>query len=201
MKHRQLLYLHLIVLLLGGGAASRAQGVKKEVEVSIRQHQMPEKSLRLLADLLPEARRVRFYQETDGEKVSYESKLKWRGSRYSIEFYTDGSLMDIEKRIKFRSLPPNIGEQVKLQLEAEFRWYKVRRVQAQFSAQVPDQPDAEVIRKFMKNDYQNLTIRYEMEVDGKAGGEVGAYELLFDAGGALVKKRPIVRRPLDNLLY
>lgn len=93
MNYRRLI--PLLILLCCPATAVVAQGVKNEVEVSIRPHEMPEKSVRLLTSVLRDARRVRFYRETDGEQVSYESKLKWRGDAYSIEFHADGSLMDI----------------------------------------------------------------------------------------------------------
>jgi len=83
----------------------------------------------------------------------------------------------------------------------EFKYHKIKRVQIQFSAQEADQSDAEVMEAFMEKDQEDLTVRYEMEVDGKAGSRVGSFELLFDARGKLLNQRDIVRRPVDNLLY
>jgi len=117
-------YRHFVaatILLLCGAGTGMAQGVKNEVEVSIQPHQMPQKSLRLLAPVLAEARKARFYRETNGEQVSYESKLKWRWGAYSIEFHADGSLMDIEKLVSFGSLPVRVRTRIKKKLEKELK--------------------------------------------------------------------------------
>lgn len=193
-------YLLLLILLPAAGNAL-AQAVKNEMETSIQPHQMPEKAMLLLQPVLKDALRVRHYQETDGEQITYESKLQWKGDFYSIEFKQDGSLLDIEKLVKFRTLPGEIRQQVETQMETEFDRHRIRRTQVQFSAGKSDQPDAEVIGKFINNDFGELTVRYEIEADGRIGSQIGGYELLFDPDGKLVKRRPIVRRPLDNILY
>jgi hypothetical protein len=189
----------LLALLAAGNAFS--QNVKEEVEISIRQHQMPEKAISLLQPLLEEASKVRFYRETDGEQITYEGKLRWKGKFYSIEFSQDGRLQDIEQLVKFRHLPGEIRKQVEAQMDKEFGHYRIRRTQVQYSAGTPDQPDADVFRDFAGQQYDSLTVRYEIEADGRNGSQIGGYELLFDPDGKLVKKRPIVRRSLDNILY
>jgi hypothetical protein len=193
-------YFLLPFLLLSAGNAL-AQAVKNEMETSIQPNQMPEKAMLLLGPVLTDALRVRYFRETDGDLVTYESKLQWKGDFYSIEFEQDGSLLDIEKLVKFRSLPKEIRQQVETQMETEFGRHRIRRTQVQFSAGYSGQPDAEIISKFINNAGGELTVRYEIEADGRIGSQIGGYELLFDPDGKLVKRRPIVRRPLDNILY
>ncbi len=96
---------YLLLILLPAAGNALAQAVKNEMETSIQPHQMPEKAMLLLQPVLKDALRVRHYQETDGEQITYESKLQWKGDFYSIEFKQDGSLLDIEKLVKFRTLP------------------------------------------------------------------------------------------------
>lgn len=198
MKQLRLL---IILLMLPAEGILMAQDVKNEVEVSIRQHQMPQQAIQLLGPILAEAGRVKFYQETDGEQTSFESKLSWKGNFYSIEFDHEGKLLDVEKLVSFRTLPKEIRKQVEEQLESEFDRYRIRRTQVQYSAGKNGQPVTGVIRKFMENDAGEMTIRYEIEADGRKGNQIGGYELLFDQEGKLLKKRPVVRRSLDNILY
>lgn len=191
----------VIVSLFGLPLLSAAQDVKNEVEESIQPQQMPQKALELLAPLLKNASKVHFYRETDGQQVSFESKLKWQGNNYSIEFHADGSLMDVEQTVSYRSLPQETRKQVTDYLQKEFNRFKVRKVQLQFSAKEVDQADTDVMKRVMEGDQIRLTVRYEMEIDGRIGPNVGAYELLFNKEGQLLSKRTVIRRSLDNILY
>ncbi|MBD0258914.1 MAG: hypothetical protein ICV83_24615 [Cytophagales bacterium] len=197
MKHCRLLAFTALLPLL----QAHAQDVKNEVETSIAREAMPEKSLKLLEPVLAEARKVRFYRETDGEQVTYESKVKWKGHQYSIEFEQDGSLLNAEKLVRYGSLPGEVREAVNGRLKKEFGKYKVRRTQVQYSAGESGLSDAEVIGRLGRPKPEDVTVRYELEVDAVIPPNLGAYELLFDAEGNVLERRKITRRPLDNILY
>lgn len=197
MKHCTLL------MLLGWLPLLQAYGqdVKNEVETSISREQMPQKALTLLEPVLAETRKARFYRETDGEHVSYESKVRWKGHQYSIEFEQDGSLMNAEKLVRYGSLPGDVREAVNDRLKKEFRRYKVRRTQVQYSGGKTGLSDAEVLGSLGRSEPGDVTVRYELEVDALAWPNAGPYELLLDAGGNVLERRQIVRRSLDNILY
>ncbi len=197
MKHCRLLVFTALLPVL----TAQAQDVKNEVETSISREAMPEKALTLLEPVLSEARKVRFYRETNGEQVSYESKLKWKGHQYSIEFKEDGSLLDAEKLVRYGSLPKEVREAVNGRLEKEFGRHRVRRTQVQFSAGRSGVSDQEIIEILGRSEPGPATVRYELEVDVTAPSHLGAYELLFDPDGNLLERRQIVRRSLDNILY
>jgi hypothetical protein len=188
-------------LVYCGLIPAQAQDVKNEVETSIARGEMPEKALSLLEPVLSEARKVRFYRETNGDQVSYESKVKWKGHQYSIEFNEDGSLLDAEKLVRYGSLPKEVREAVNRRLEKEFGRHRVRRTQVQFSAGRPGVSDQEIIEMLGRSEPGPATVRYELEVDVVAPPHLGAYELLFDPDGNLLERRQIVRRSLDNILY
>jgi hypothetical protein len=133
--------------------------------------------------------------------VSYESKLKWKGHQYSIEFKEDGSLMDAEKLVRFGSLPGEVRDAVNDRLKKEFGKYRVRRTQVQYSGATSGVSDAEVLQSLGRPEAGSVTVRYELEVDAVAPPKMGAYELLFDADGNVLERREIVRRSLDNILY
>lgn len=197
MKHFTLLTLIGLLPLL----PAYGQGVKNEVEISIAREGMPPKALALLEPVLAEARKVRFYRETDGDQVSYESKLKWKGDFYSIEFEQNGSLLNAEKLVRYGSLPGEVRKAVNSRLEKDFGRYKVRRTQVQYSGGTSGLSDAQVLKSLGRPDPGDVTVRYELEVDAVAASNPGAYELLFDAEGNVLERREIVRRSLDNILY
>jgi hypothetical protein len=197
---------HCIVVVLIGLLPllqAHAQNVKNEVETSISREQMPQKALTLLEPVLGEARKARFYRETNGEQVSYESKFKWKGHLYSIEFKEDGALMDVEKLVRYGSLPDGVRKVVDDRLGKEFGKYKVRRTQVQYSGAKPGVSDAEVLQSLGRPEPGDgdVTVRYELEVDAVTPPNLGAYELLFDADGDVLERREIARRSLDNILY
>lgn len=197
MKHCRLLVFAALLPVL----QARAQDVKDEVETSISREEMPERALSLLEPILSGARKARFYRETNGDLVSYESKVKWQGHQYSIEFTEDGSLLDAEKLVRYGSLPREVREAVHARIEKEFGRHRVRRTQVQFSAGRPGVSDQELIGMLGRSEPGPATVRYELEVDVMAAPHLGAYELLFDPDGNLLEQRKIVRRSLDNILY
>ncbi len=197
MKHCHLLAFTALLPLL----QAHAQDVKNEVETSIAREQMPERALKLLEPVLAEARKARFYRETDGEQVTYESKVKWKGHLYSIEFEQDGSLLNAEKLVRYGSLPGEVREAVNGRLKKEFGKYKVRRAQVQYSGGKSGLSDAEVLGRLRRPEPGEVTVRYELEVDAVTAPNQGAYELLFDGDGNVLERRKIARRSLDNILY
>ena len=188
--------------ILNATTSSWAQApVKQEVEVSIKSNQMPGDATRLLADWLAHARRVRFYRETDGNQVSYEIKMKRKGRWYSVEFYEDGSLMDIEQLIRYQALPAHIRRVIDEYLTQSYDHHRARRVQKQYSAKAKHESDEAVLKALEQDNEKELTIRYELVVDVRRDSEVGSYELLFDDQGNFLQERKIVRRSLDYILY
>lgn len=178
-----------------------AQPTKQEVEESIRQQQMPKEALSLLEELLEDARKVRYYRERDGDQLSYESKFIWQGDTYSVEFFPDGALMDIEKLIDFDELPKITQNNIADYLRQHFDKTSIKRLQQQFTPEDTDESDEEMMEEFMEQDLDDLTIRYELVVDTKKDGKITAYEMLFDEAGNYLEQRLVVRRASDNILY
>ena len=198
MKHYASLF---IISLLSGTITVWAQSdKKKEVEISIDQEQMPESATASLSEWLSEAQRIRFYQETDGDQISYEAKLRRKGKSYSVEFYEDGSLMDIEQLISYALLPEEVRHAIGEYLTQTYDRHQVRRVQKQYSTEDKDASDEETLKKVSEED-NDLTVRYELVVEVRRDSEVGSYELLLDDQGNFLQERKIVRRSLDNILY
>ena len=180
-------------------SAGLAQDFKNEVETAIARQEMPEGALTLLSDWLKDARKERFYQESDGEARSFEAKLWRKGTVYSVEFYEDGSLMDVEVLTRYQQLPKTLRSTINASLKERYGRYKIKKTQKQYSAEEGDD-DAEAIAEITEGDADDLTVRYELEIQVR-GSQVGSYEVLFDREGKFLQQRKIVRRSLDNLLY
>lgn len=178
-----------------------AQKVKQEYEKDIKEEEVPAEILELIKPMLEESRRIRYYEEYDGEKTGYEIKMLWRDRQLSVEFYADGRLMDIEELISYKEIEEEAREEIAEYFEEEFEKHKIQRLQRQYTPEEEDDEDEELIEDFMEDDREDLTIRYEIVVRVKSDEMYGPYELLFDDEGELLDVQKIERRSLDNVLY
>jgi len=177
-----------------------AQNPKKEIEHVIDKSEMPAKAVELIHDWIEEGKKVRFYRERDLDQMSFETKFIWKGSRYSVEFYEEGRLMDVEKIIGLEDIDSQTQTAIKKALSEQFEKYKIRKIQRQFTGK--GMSDEEIVEKLMEGETEQLTIKYEIVVDGREhSGDMGPYEMRFDSLGKKLVERKIIRRSLDNLLY
>lgn len=171
---------------------------KYEREYRIKKSQFPEKALELISTKLENARRVRFYKETDSTKVSYEAKFKKDRLHYSVEFDEDGVLEDVEILIKSIDIPDDSYSLMTKYLEKKFNRYRIRRMQQQYPV------GADPIETTLRNAFQNLmlpTIKYELIVSGKGDSGYEQFEILFNANGAFEKIRKSLPPNYDHVLY
>lgn len=172
---------------------------KYEREFRIRKKQFPSTAIELIQEKLKDARRLKFYKETDSSKVSYEAKFKKDRLWYSVEFDERGNLEDVEVLIKEVDIPSDSFEEIKDYLKNSFSKYRIKRIQQQYPTS-----KEEPLEKTIKNAFQNLilpTINYELIVAGKKEREYNDYELLFGSDGAFKKIRKSLPPNYDHVLY
>lgn len=172
---------------------------KYEREHRIKKNQFPEAAHTFIEDYLENARKIKFYRETDSSKTSYEAKFKVDRLHYSVEFDEKGQLEDIEILIKEVDIPNDSYDKMTEFLETNFSKYRIRKIQQQYPAS-----ETETIEKTLENAFQNLifpTIRYELMVAGKKEKGFEDYEILFDADGELLKMRKSLPVNYDHILY
>ena len=192
-------FIFLISLILLTSAAY-GQSEKNEMEDSISGSEMPEKALETLEEFWPDMSDIRFFAQTDGDVEIFEAKLEWRGKSYSIEFTSDGAIIDVEQLIEMDEITTSDREAIESYLESEFKRVRVTRLQRQYIADDDDGVDDEnFIDDILEEDEEDYKVRYEIEVEGNTGDEIGAFELLFDQSGQIIQRRRIVRRSLDNI--
>ncbi|NIT59141.1 MAG: hypothetical protein GWN00_23835, partial [Aliifodinibius sp.] len=75
----------------------------------------------------------------EGEMISYEAKLEWKGHQYSIEFDSAGLLINIEQLIGLKDIPDASKNTITEQINKQYSRYRFTRIQRQFSAKEADE--------------------------------------------------------------
>lgn len=193
MKFKYILY-----LLVGTAQIASAQN-KYEKELRIDKDDFPNTSYLLIKDYLEDAKRVRFYQETDSTKKSYEVKFKKGRLHYSVEFDEKGLLEDVEFKIKERDIPNETWETITFYLDENHSKYRVKKIQQQYPVR-KGQPTDETLH----NAFQNLIlpeVNYELVFSAKESNGFQEYEALFDSEGQLIRIRKSFPPSYDHVLY
>lgn len=189
-----------VIILFISSPMLKAQAVKNEVEDSIKREEMPNNAVETLDEFWPGLNDIRYYFQTDGDSQTYEAKLEWQGSSYSIEFDDAGKVLDVEQLIEWDQVSSSASEGIDEYLQKEFRRVNIIRLQRQYIADDEDDSDDEdFIDDILEGDEEDFEIRYELEVEGRSGRQIGAFELLFDDSGDLIQRRRIERRSVDNI--
>lgn len=196
MRKKSLPYLVFLLLFIGFIASAQNQN---EREFRIRKVQFPEKALEYIEQKLFDAKRIRFYKETDSSKVTYNAKFKKDRLWYGIEFNKTGALEGVEISIKSIDIPDESFVAMNSYLTSNFKKYKVRKIHQQY-------PVAEInaMEETVKNAFQNLmlpTINYELIVTGKRAKKSEQYGVLFDSEGNFKSIRKSLPPNYDHVLY
>lgn len=190
--------LPVLVLVLFQFSLVNSQ-VKVEREHRIKKNQFPETAHEFIQEKLEEAKKIRFYKETDTTKISYEAKFKKDKLYYSIEFDESGKLEDIEISIKEVDVPEDSWSKITKFLNEKFTKFKIRKIQQQY----PITSD-ETAETTLNNAFQNLLIpslNYELMVRGKIQDVHSDFEILFGAEGDFIKMKESLPANYDHVLY
>lgn len=198
MKHIFAATLLLFLILYSPGAL--AQSEKNEVEDSIYRNEMPGKALDTLDEIWPGLDDIRYYFQTDGDSKTFEAKLEWQEDNFSIEFTSDGHVIDVEKLLSIDEISSQARNGIEEYLQEKFKRVRITRLQQQYIADDDDGiDDVDFIDDILEEDEEDYIVRYEVEVEGRTGSQIGAFELLFDGCGDIIQRRKIIRRSLDNI--
>lgn len=187
--------LHYVIfsalLCLNGIAIAQ---VKYEKEERISVDDLPPVIKVLLPQIEEDGKRIRYYQEFDGVKKSYEIKLKKLDTNFSIEFSQEGILEDIEILIPASELPIPVLEAIR----SQFQHHKKNRIQKQFTHPKEQDPKQTLQRVF---DGLILPTAYEIVVYGKTTTGYKQVELLIDSNGKILKKRNVISKDYEHVVY
>ena len=171
---------------------------KYEKESRIKKESFPEKAYDLISTYLENAKRVRFYQELDSTKKSFEAKFKKGRLHYSVEFNAEGDLEDVEFVIREFDIPEDTWNTIKSYLSSNYPKLRIKKIQQQHPL-TEDDPEKTVYEAF-----QNLMlphINYEIIFSSKKERKFQSYEALFNAEGNLVNIRKSFPPSYDHVLY
>lgn len=182
------------------GTAQIVSGQNKyERESRIDKSDFPNSAYILIEDYLKDAKRVRFYQETDSTKKSFETKFKKGRLHYSVEFDENGTLEDVEFKIKERDIPNESWSAIKSYLNENHYRHRVKKIQQQYPLR-----DGKSVEKTLHDAFQNLIlpdVNYELIFSAKEDKGFQEYEGLFDAEGRLIQLRKSFPPSYDHVLY
>ncbi len=171
---------------------------KKEREYRISKSEFPQKALYSLGDL-NQKRSLKFYKETDNDKVSYEAKFKYDKLYFSVEFDSSGALEDIEVLIKKRAFQKLKTESVYNFLTANYHKHKLLKIQLQYV--VPNSTDDSTFINDVLINRTAFKHNYEIVAKVKAAKETILKEFVFGFNGQLLSERRINISSYDHVLY
>ncbi len=165
----------------------------------IRKAQFPEVACESLKPYLPEARKIRYYRQKDGDKVGYAATLRKGRLTYQFDFQADGALLQAGFRIRPVDLPQEAWGSIQAWLNTRFDSSRIRDFwQIYPSASF----DSEI--KMYRTAFQNLLVpelRYEVVVKVRAGKSRGTFKAIFDSEGNFRELLEMTPPDHEHILY
>lgn len=186
---------HLIILSFFFTALSFAQE-KKEVEKRIKESEVHEDALEWLEDAYENKRKTKWYYQTDGDEKVYEAKLKHRKHLHSVEFNLEGVVQNIEVLLKEKEIDKEVHQNIISYLENNYNKYSFSKIQIKYIGEGDDLEDM-----IDENEFEDITINYEIEYYGKSDSEDELWEGIFNENGKFLEKRVVKIKATDNLDY
>ena len=157
---------------------------KFEKEYRIESHEVPKKAFQLIEKWNFNTK-IKWYAEESNDGKSFEAKLTYKGNKYSIEFDEKGTILDVEKTVKYSKLPKNNKESIESSLSKSFQKFKIKKIQIQFLGD-----ENELFQAIFHQKSQTDKTNYETVIKGKKTDKYLMYEILLDADFNIQKELP-----------
>lgn len=184
----------LLLLLFNYAAFSQT---KYEKEIRVKNNEVPQLAVSFI-DSLPFDQKIKWYKEAGLELINYEAKTRFHSSWFSLEFFSDGVIKDIEVLLDYNALPEMVLRKVDLYFLNKYQKFNTDRVQKQYSG------SREHLFELVKN-YPDISsgliIQYEIVITAKVAGAFQTEEYLFSAEGDFIRSSRVVGRITDNIEY
>lgn len=191
-------YLGIILLLLVFGCKSYST-MKRELERSIQYDSLPQ-TIRLITDeLILATDQVSCYDEFDGDIHTYELKIIREGRNFSLEFFPDGSVMDIEFTVPFQEATRQEKEFIDSVLKQHVGTYQVVRFQRQYIYYGEKETLSNWISRMLNASDILPPDNFEVEVEISNPKKFGFWEFTISPTGRIVLERQIDKRFSDNV--
>ena len=187
-----------IVVYIGFTFSLTAQ-TKNEKESRVNLVDFPIEAQTLINTVVNDVKRVRHYKETDGDKISYETKFKQKKHWYSVEFDAFGTLEDIEVEIKERQIKDDIRNKINTYLKMESDNYDFLKIQEQYH--FDSSKNAQTFLESVLVSRNSTASYYELIVAIKKDKQWYVKEITFDSAGLFLSERPLQQDSYEYIMY
>jgi|GEM_PF-435052 len=192
---------------------------KREREYGVKKHEVSKEAREFITDMFEHAKQIKWYSQVSEDVFSYEAKLTFKGSSFSIEFNKDGRLLNIEKNIGINDIDKSILNNIERYFSENFSKYKIHKIQIQYTLKeqyptlnarqyndVAEDLLEDLIEKGINRvddvKLSKVEIKYEIEFTGKDKSMNNLlYEVIFDGFGKAESLKKVVLNPTENLEY
>ncbi len=190
---------YYLVLIATFSFSNLVAQTKNEKESRVSMSQFPE-SAQLVLEYVPEkARRIKYYKETDGDKLSFESKFKYNKHWYSVEFDNNGTLEDIEKTIKKKHLNDTLKTAINAYLNLQTSKFDILKIQEQYLYN--NKTSQRDFLNTILTDNASIRSNYEIIIALKKDGFWLLAEMTFDFNGQFLKSRNLQPESYEYIMY
>ena len=180
-----------------GVGNSQTYSEKNEKEERVTLIQLPQETQNTLKLYPKNIKRLKFYRETDGDKVSFETKFKYHKKWHSIEYDTIGTLEDIEIEINKNKLPQKAYLSIKNYLNNLSQKWKIIKIQEQY---INNNTSAkELINGVILNNLFNPNYEIIIEISQKKS--VVLKEFIFDVSGKFISVKKLQQADYQHVQY
>lgn len=190
MKARFLLLMFFSVSVLSGFSQE-----KFEREYRVKASEVPKNAIEFI-DKCSFDKKIKWYAEESQDGKTFEAKSRKNNHKFSIEFDTEGTVLDVEKKIKWKEIPLEKRTNIKKALEKRFKKHQVKKVQIQWQADTNF-----YINLINGKGEEEINEFYEIVVKGKTDDKYELYELLIDGNGSILKELKFAEEDNNNLQF
>ncbi len=195
MKKRYLFF--IAILILTGATNSLTAQEKFEKESRIHADEVPSQAKQFIASI-DYSGRIKWYREESLNEDSFEAKFKMNRKWHSIEFSTEGQLLDAEIELDWDQLTPETQQKIQVQLQSDCNNFKLKKAQVQYRGTTEEVLS---LISLPCQAAQHPSVRYELVFRCKKNGSTDLYEYLFDSEGEVLLVNRIIFKNTSHLEY
>jgi hypothetical protein len=172
---------------------------KNEKEVRVQLSEFPELTQNTVNALPKDCKRIKFYKETDSDKLSFEVKFKYHKQRYSIEFSETGQIEDIEIITKFKNIAVSTKSKIKDYLNQSYSKHKFIKIQRQYV--YSSDGDTSLFLTNVLSEQPSLPHNFEIIAEVKSKKLRDIREFTFNNQGTFINSRILIPTSYEHVLY
>lgn len=147
-------------------------------EKKIKKEEVPAKITAYIDKEYKGAKHINYYEDNRNDTLYYEVELTYQKEKLSLTFFSDGNLYELEKKVKFKSLPSDTQQNILSYLNKTYSRYKISEVQ------------------FVN---PHLKTEYELSIKAKDKTGLKFYEMYFSKNGSFLYSDEIKVKPIQTL--